>query len=152
MNLKQAFTAAACLLLAFGPGFAGDAKAEKLTAEVKAQVGELDEKYPDRQWRDLQKAVLKALEYYEDKVEDLEGDVEKLTKKLDKKNKGRYPVEVEFALVYECIYGGGSSRMTEEEYRRLASCCAESLANVQSEQKFSEYKKLEGKMHLHCSE
>lgn len=152
MKLKMAFVTAAFALAGFAPGFAGD-KAATLTSEVKANIEQLNERYPDKQWRDLQKAVISALKYYEDRVEDLEEDNAKLAKKLDKKSKGRYPIEVEFALVYECIYGTPNVRnMNQDDYQKLAGCCAEAVERIQEQiPKFSEFHKVENTLNARCA-
>ena len=45
-------------------------------------------------------------------------------------------MEVEFALLYECIFGSGSymgkGYMTEAEYRKLSKCCVEALKKIES--------------------
>ena len=52
------------------------------------------------------------------------------------KDKNRYEMEVEFALLYECVFGSGSymgkGYMTEAEYRKLSKCCAEALKKIES--------------------
>ena len=52
------------------------------------------------------------------------------------KDKNRYEMEVEFALLYECIFGSGSymakGYMTGAEYGKLSNCCAEALKKIES--------------------
>lgn len=41
---------------------------------------------------------------------------------------GRYPIEEEFSLLYDCIFGGnGNSCLSESAYRRLAECCKKEI-------------------------
>lgn len=153
MKFKLKFLTAALVLAVFAPGLAAD-KAEKLTGEVKAHIDRLNERFEEREWRELQKSVTAALKHYESRVEDLEEDVEKLSRKLDKKSKGRYPIEVEFALVYECIFSvPGVRNMNQDEYQKLAACCAESVEKIQERiPKYSEFHKVEQTLNAQCAE
>lgn len=47
------------------------------------------------------------------------------------KTENRYAMEVEFALLFECIFEGPNA-VTQNEYEKRAACCVETLKGIES--------------------
>lgn len=160
MNLKKTLLAAAFALCAGISGAADDASIAKLNEELK----ELRQENPTIQLQSVVNTINTLIENHKKEVEALQKQVDELSADLGKKNKGRYTMKEEAALLWECIFGGmaGNSNgyynssgkcLTKTEYERLASCCIRSVQKLQEKlPKFTDYQDVKGAIYIRCSE
>lgn len=172
MNLRNLiFTACA---LAFCAGICGATDDENI-ARLNEQFKALTQENPNLYLKGVINTINSMIENHKEEIatleakhkkelETLEKKVKDLSNDLGSKNKGRYTMKEESALLWECIFGGisrsnnsgyynssSNSCLTKSEYERLADCCVRSVQKLQEKlPKFSDYQTLEGAISIKC--
>lgn len=113
-------------------------EARELKGEVELQLRKLDSKLQgDKDWEAFRKTLPRTLDAYEALVKELEGGAG-----------GRYPMEEEFALLYECLMDGeeaGYLSISRGSYDELMPECVKVIGEFERQiPSLAEFKKVKG--------